>query len=312
RIKVSFYAVFYFNNWRGFIMIRNIKKILVMVAMMAWVPFAFAMSPYIKGNSLAAGDINSVMSQAETKLKAAGFNVIGAYQPKGISDSGVVVVTDKAILDTIAKIGGDVIVGAGIRVGVKSDGTLSYMNPEYWYRAYFRKNYDANQAPVKALQAHLKEALGAGEQFGGEVDQASLAKYHYMFGMEYFDDNRDLVAHESFEKAVETIRTNLAKGAGNATKVYEVIMPEKKIAVFGVAMNDQKTGDGVWVNKIEGSDNIAALPYEVFVVGNQTQALYARYRIALGWSSLKMTSFGKIMATPGNIKSTLKTVAGIE
>ena len=292
------------NSW--------MKKVLAMLAMLAWVPAAFAIAPYIKGDSVAAGDVRAVMSTVEKKLQAAGFTVIGTYQPKGIPDSGVVVVTDKPMLDTIAKIGGDVIVGAGIRVGVKSDGTVSYMNPDYWYRAYFRKNFDANQGAVKNLEGHLKQALGAGVAFGGEVDASSLPKYHYMFGMEYFDDNRDLVSYSSFDKAVETIRANLAKGEGNSSKVYEIVMPDKKIAVFGVAMNDPKTGDGAWVNKIEGSENIAALPYEIFVVGDKAQALFARYRIALGWSSLKMTSFGKIMATPGNIKSTLKTVAGAE
>ena len=288
---------------------RNYLAALVLVL---WAPFAFAMAPYIKGDNVPASDVASAMGQVEKKLQANGFTVIGKYQPKGINDSGVVIATDKAMLDTITKIGGDVIVGAALRVGVKSDGTVSYMNPEYWYRAYLRKNYDAHEAAVKGLESRLKTALGAGATFGGEVDPAKLYKYQYMFGMENFEDNRDLKTFASFDAAVDTIRANLTKGEGNTSKIYEVVIPEKKIAVFGVAMNDPKTGDGYWVNKIEGAENIAALPYEIFVVGDKAQALFARYRIALSWSSLKMTSFGKIMATPGNIKSTLKTVAGAE
>ena len=280
--------------------------------MLVWAPLALAISPYIKADSVAAGDVNAVMSQVEKKLQAGGFTVIGKYQPKGIADGGVVVVTDKAILDAVGKIGGDVIAGAALRVGVRADGSVSYMNPEYWYRAYFRSNYDANQAAVKSAEAHLKQALGAGAQFGGDVEASGLAKYHYMFGMEYIEDNRDLASYPSFEKAVETVRANLAKGAGNTSKVYEVVMADKKIAVFGVAMNDPKTGEGVWVNKIEGADHIAALPYEVFVVGDKVMGFFGRYRIALSYPALKMTSFGKIMATPGAIRSTLKTVAGAE
>lgn len=288
------------------------KKILIALAMLAWAPFALALSPYIKADSVTAGDVNAVMAQVEKKLQAGGFTVVGKYQPQGIAGNGVVIVTDKAILDAIAKIGGDVIVGAGIRVGVKADGTVSYMNPEYWYRAYFRSNYDANEAAVKGVEARLKTALGAGAAFGGDVEASKLAKYHYMFGMEYFEDNRDLATSASFEKAVETVRANLAKGAGSTAKVYEVVMADKKIAVFGVAMNDPKTGEGVWVNKIEGADHIAALPYEIFVVGDKVMGFFGRYRIALSYPALKMTSFGKIMATPGAIKSTLKTVAGAE
>ena len=291
---------------------KSIKKTVAAFALMAWAPFALAMAPYIKGDKVTGGDLTAAMAQVEKKLEANGFKIEGKYQPKGIAGSGVVVVSDKGLLDTINKIGGDVISGAAIRVGVKADGSVSYINPEYWYRAYFRSNYDANQAAVKGVEAKLKTALGAGEGFGGDVKVGDLAKYHYMFGMEYYDDNRELNKFASFEKAVETVRGNLAKGVGNTTKVYEIVMPEKKIAVFGVAMNDPKTGDGYWVNKIEGAENIAALPYEIFVVGDKAEAFFARYRIALSWSQLKMTSFGKIMATPGNIKSTLKTVAGAE
>ncbi len=288
------------------------KKILATFAMLVWAPFALAVSPYIKADSVSAGDIHAVMSQVEKKLQAGGFTVVGNYQPQGLAGNGVVIVTDKAFLDTIGKIGGDVIAGAGIRVGVKANGTVSYMNPEYWYRAYFRSHYDANEAAVKGLEARLKTAIGAGAAFGGDVKAGDLAKYHYMFGMEYFDDNRDLATSSSFEKAVETVRANLAKGVGGTAKVYEIVMADKKIAVFGVAMNDPKTGEGVWVNKIEGTDHIAALPYEVFVVGDKIMGLFGRYRIALSWPALKMTSFGKIMATPGNIRSTLKTVAGAD
>jgi hypothetical protein len=291
---------------------KSIKKSIAVCALMIWAPLALAMTPYIKGDKVSGGDLTATMTQVEGKLKANGFDVIGKYQPKGIADSGVVIVTDKALLGAIEKIGGDVIAGAAIRVGVKADGSVSYINPEYWYRAYFRDGYSANEAAVKNVESKLKTALGAGEGFGGDVKPADLAKYHYMFGMERFEDNRELNKYASFEKAVETVRANLAKGSGNTSKVYEIVMADKKIAVFGVAMNDPKTGDGYWVNKIEGTENIAALPYEIFVVGDKAEAFFGRYRIALSWSALKMTSFGKIMATPGNIKSTLKTVAGAE
>lgn len=285
------------------------NKTLATFAMVIWAPFALAISPYIQADKVAGGEVGAAMEQVEKKLQSGGFTVAGKYQPKGLADNGVIVITDKGIMDSIAKTGGDAIVGAGIRVGVKNDGTVTYMNPEYWYRAYFRTNYDANQAAVQAVESKLKQTLGSNATFGGDVPAADLPKYHYMPMMEYFDDNRDLATHASFEKAVETVRANLAKGVGNTSKVYEIVMPEKKTAVFGVAMNDPKTGEGIWVNKIEGTENIAALPYEIFVVGDKVMGFYGRYRIALSWPALKMTSFGKIMATPGNIRSTLKMVA---
>lgn len=287
----------------------KMSGLFALFALMLWSSVSFGMGPYIKGDNLPAADVAAVMGQVETKLQSAGFTVVGKYQPKGIPGHGVVVVTDKGILDAISSVGGDVIVGAGIRVGVKADGTVSYMNPEYWYRAYFRDNYSKAEAAVKAVEGKLAQTLGKGAQFGGEVDPASLGHYHYMVMMEYFEDKRKLVNHESFEKAVEAVRANLAKGVGNTAKVYEVVMADKKTAVFGVAMNDPEKGEGAWINTIEGTENIAAMPYEIFVVDGQVQALFARYRIALSWSSLTMTSFSKIITTPSYIQKTLKKVA---
>ena len=290
----------------------KMSGLFALCVMALWSSLSFGMSPYFKGDNLPAADVAVVMGSVESKLQSAGFTVIGKYQPTGIPGHGVVVVTDKGILDAIRAVGGDAIAGAGIRVGVKADGSVSYMNPEYWYRAYFRDNYSKAEAAAKAVETKLGQALGKGQQFGGEVDTGKLAKYNYMFGMEDFDDNRELKKHESFEKAVEAVRASLAKNDGGTAKVYEVVMADKKIAVFGVAMNDPKTGEGAWVNKIEGTENIAALPYEVFVVGDQVEAFFARYRIALAWSALKMTSFAKIMSTPANIKKTLQKVSGEE
>jgi hypothetical protein len=86
-------------------------------------------------------------------------------------------------------------------------------------------------------------------------------------------------------------------------------MPDQKIAVFGVAMNDPNDGEGWWVNKI-GSDHMAGLPYEIFVVDNKVYALYARYRIALAWPALGMGQFMGIMSAPELIRTTLTRVAG--
>lgn len=286
------------------------KKILGVFFLMVWAPLAFAITPYISGDKVTAGDVNAVMGQVEKKLAAEGFTVVGKYSPKGVSTHGVVVVTDKGILDAIHGVGGATIVGAGVRVGVKIDGSVSYQNPDYWYRAYFRKQFSSAEPAVKAMQSKLQKSLGAGKGFGGDESAGDLPNYKYMIGMEKFDsDKNDLKSHGSFEAAVKTIQDNLAKGTNKTSKVYEVVMADKKIAVFGVAMNDAKTGDGIWVNKI-GADHIAAMPYEIYVVGNKASALYGRYRIALGWPNLGMGTFMKISDSPDEILETLTGVAG--
>jgi hypothetical protein len=160
------------------------------------------------------------------------------------------------------------------------------------------------------VQTRLAKALGEGQGFGGDVAEGDLANYRYMFGMERFDSaNSELKVHASFEEALKVVQENLSKGVGNTHRDYEVLMPEQKIAVFGVAMNDPKDGEGLWVNKI-GADNIAGLPYELFIVGNKVYATYARYRIALAWPALGMGQFMGIISTPEAIRNTLVRVAG--
>jgi hypothetical protein len=96
---------------------------------------------------------------------------------------------------------------------------------------------------------------------------------------------------------------------GTTSRVYEVLMPEKKMAVFGVAMNSQSEGENWWVNKI-GADHMAGLPYELFIVDNKVYATYARYRIALAWPALGMGQFMGIINAPEAIRNTLTHVAG--
>ena len=286
------------------------RKFLFALVLIGFTPLSWALSPYFQGSKVAAGEVPAVFTQVEAKLSKAGFNVVGKYAPAGLMGSGVIVVTDKGLLDVVRKLGGASIVGAPIRIGVKADGSVSYMNLEYWLRAYFRKQYPSAEKTVKATQAKLRKALGAGKPFGGDVDAKDLADYQYMFGMEGFEsDKNELIENVSFNDAIKTIQDNLARGAAKTSKVYEIIMPDKQIAVFGVAMNDPKEGEGWWV-KTAGVENIAALPYEIYVVNNKAGHLFARYRIALGWPAVGMGSFMRIVEAPNIIHGTLTEVAG--
>ena len=286
------------------------KRLLAFIATLVWANFAWALSPYFYGDRLPPGDVRSLMSQVEGKLANAGFTVVGKYAPTGLPGLGVVVVTDKDLLSAIHTMGGASIVGAPIRIGVKADGTVSYLNIEYWERAFFRKQYPLADKAVNAAQTRLAKALGRGKPFGGDVARKDLADYQYMFGMEGFNSDKNMVMEQlAFEDAVKTVRDNLAKGVSQTAKVYEVVMPDKQVAVFGVAMNDPKEGEGWWVKTI-GTDNIAAMPYEIYVVGNKTNHLFARFRIALGWPDVGMGDFMRIVEAPGVIRDTLTAVAG--
>ena len=274
------------------------------------VPKVLALSPYVHGEKVECVEITACVNRVEQKLKGAGFELLGIHYPRGLEQFAVVVVTDKAWLGTIRALGGSAIIGAGIRVGVKADGRVSYINPEYWFRAYFQKNYERQRAAVDRLEKRLAHALGNQSYFGGQVPAVDLAKYRYMIGMERFDSDKSMLySHPSFDVALKTVRQNLAKGMNHTSQVYEVVMPEQKIAVFGVAMNGPTSGEQHWVKR-NGVENIAALPWEIFIVNGRVYALYGRYRTALAWPTLGLGDFMRISDHPDTVQAMLTAIAG--
>jgi hypothetical protein len=286
------------------------KQLLLGAALLCAAQLSLALSPYTQASKLPAAELSAQLAQVEKKLQAEGFTVLGRHTPKGVAGRASLVVSDPAMLAAIRAGGASSsIVSAAIRVGVGSDGNVSYMNPDYWYRAYLRGKFAASQEAVKSVQQRLVKALGEGAGFGGDVPQAELTDYRYMFGMERFDSaNSELSSHASFDEALKAVQGNLAKGLGDTRQVYEVVMADKKMALFGVAMNSSSDGEGWWVNKI-GADHPAALPYELFIVDNKVYALYARYRIALAWPALGMGQFMGIVNAPDVIRNTMVRLA---
>lgn len=294
-------------------MLKNLAGVFCATVLLATANLAWAISPYIQAESVKPAEAAKVADEVEGKLKGAGFQVVGRYYPRQLKDYCVVVATDEGMLNEIRALGGSSIVAAAIRVGVKSDGSITYANPDYWYRAYFRGQFGKAEKSVRDVQEKLARTLGAGMGFGGDETAHDLPRYRYILGMERFDSDKNKLAEfVSFDQAVKTVRDNLAKGVANTSKVYEVVMPEEKLAVFGVAMNDATLGDGRWLSKIGGQDSIAALPYELFIVNNTANALYGRYRIALSYPDLSMGHFMRIVSTPNEIRNAMTTVAGGE
>jgi hypothetical protein len=273
----------------------------------------WAIAPYIQGDSVAAGSPQSVATAVEGKLKKGGFKVVGKYFPKGLTGFGVVIATDDAMLDVVGSVGGEAVLGAAIRIGVKADGSIAYTNPDYWYRAYFRKSFAKKEDAVKALQGRLQEALGAGKGRGGDESAASLSNYRYMIGMERLDSSKnELNEFGSYAEALKVVRENLAKGVGKTSKIYEVVLSDRKLAVFGVAMNDGDSSDGEWLKRIDMQNSVAGLPYELYIVDKQVGAPHARFRIALAFPDVGMGQFMRISTLPNAILDTLGSVAGAE
>ena len=295
-----------------------LNKYLLLTLLLLGVSNAMAddvkLKPFILA-SKGAGTIAEKSTQAKTALGAAGFSVVGDYSP--YAGAEILVVTNDELKKNAAEseYGG---FGAIQRVAVtkvNNEIQVSYTNPVYMANAYRMKG------DLSDVSAKLAAALGKVEEFGSAQGMTArqARKYHYMFGMEYFNEPSELAEYSSYEEAARSVDAKLSSNKNGITKVYRVDIPGKQETVFGVAMKgateaDQYMDDKYIMNEIDFHDirSTAHLPYEVLVSGNKVYALYARFRIAINFPDLSMMgkhSFMNIMKTPNAIRDVLqKTV----
>ena len=306
---------------------RLIKRIFVafllpgvmLVSLAGAVQAAEYFKPFVLG-SRGPGDFGAKVQATKDALKAAGFQILGEYTPYEntfVDKAHVIVVTN----DELKKAAGMTEYGgfaAPWRVGVTKVGDeiqVAYPNPAYIANAYRLK------ADLNGVSEALKGALGAQEEFGAKkgLTARKLRKYHYTFGMEYFDNPYELAEYKSHKEAVAAIENNLAQGVAGVTKVYRLDLPNN-VTVFGVArkapseaerdMDEQYIMTEVDFDELKGT---AYLPYEMMVYGNKVVALHMRFRMAVHYPDLKMmgkNSFMNIMPSPNAIQKALTAAAG--
>jgi len=281
------------------------------------------LKPFVLAATIENGDISTVSKGTREKLLNAGFEVIGEYAP--YQDANILVISNQSLRDLAARSarGG---YGAALRVSITSNNgkiELAYTNPLYWTSSY------RMQTGVDAIAQQLKSALGHETQFGsGELSLTAkdLRKYHYTFMMEYFDDPSLLNYFDSHQQAVATVRKNLADRVAASTQIFELpLAPDsngKQMTLFGVGLvgtdQDDCSSDRHIMGKIDKSSprHTAHLPYEILVYGDQAEALFGRFRIAISWPHLPMmasdtgATFFSIMCAPGAIEDALMKIAG--
>jgi len=272
------------------------------------------LKPFVLG-SRGPGTVAEKTTVVKSALIAQGFTIAGEYAP--YPEAMVIVATNDELKSTAAKSerGG---FGAMVRVSVtkvKDEVQVAYVNPVYMANAY------RMQGDLADVAANLAAALGKQEEFGAKGLKAKkLRSYHYMMGMEYFNEPSMLAEYGSFEEAAAAVESGLAAGRGGVTRVYRIDVPEKKEAVFGVALKgatevDKYMDDRFIMSEIDFKDirSTAHLPYEILVSGNKVYALYARFRIATSFPDLSMmgsNSFMHIMKSPEAIRKALTHAAG--
>jgi hypothetical protein len=252
-----------------------------------------------------------VVSEVKSKLQNAGFELLTDYRPYDGASALVVSSSDLKALSNESKLSG---FAATLRVGVNQveDGVqVSYLNPEYLGKAY------RIESDMGTYTQALAATLGEGEAFGSRkgLTEKKLRKYHYTFGMEYFDDPYVLGVFSSQQEGLDAVRTGLANNTVGVSSLYEVTLDRANSALFGVSMvgegEDDKYHDDAYQMSIvdfKEHKSSAYLPYQVLVVDGEVLALHMRFRMAVHFPDLSMMgkhSFMTLMPSPKAIHGAL-------
>ena len=271
------------------------------------------LSPYYKVVSK-KGSITEISDEVKILLQENGFDVIGQYRPENKEKFFVMAFTNQRLQEVTLKVKDRGTLASIFRVGfVDTDGevTVSIINPDYLFYGYLRDEADTYQKELSEISNQIRTTFskmgGDMTPFGGELSIEDLKEYHYMMMMPYFDDPVELNEFSSFSEGVNTIRKNLDAKKGNTLKVYELILEDHEIAIFGVGLLDIEEGEVDFLPVI-GESHIAAMPYEIILQGKEATMLHGKFRFALFWPELSLGEFMKISSTPGNVEDFMEAL----
>ncbi len=306
-------------------MLKKCSGLLAAIVLSGLTSTSFAadfVKPFVLANTT-SGDVASVATATKEKLSGVGFEIVGSNSPyEGVTN---IIFTSEALKSaaTQSERGG---YGAAMRASITKVGDeiqVTYTNPIYWANAYrLSSNLDG-------VTTKLATALGAGKPFGTgdkELTADDMRGYNYTFMMEHFDDPSHLGSYDSHADAVAAVEKNLAAGKAGTSQAYKISLGKDtegtEMTLFGVVLGgtgpEDCSGDKYIMDQIDRSEirHSAHLPYELLVYGDEVEALFGRFRIALSWPHLPMmasetgATFMSIMCAPGSIEDALKAVGG--
>ena len=293
---------------------KLIKFALVVSFLFSFCGLSYAedeLPPYFKVVTLEM-QISDAAEIVNKALTNGGFEILGDYHPESKPGLYVVAYTRNDLQQICLKKNDRGILASILKIGfIEKDGKVevSMINPMYIFYAYLGDDADKYHKELQNIDSDIKASLSnVGKQFtpfGGSEEADDLKKYRFMAFMPRFTDPVELNEFSSFNEGLTTINKNLRAGKGNTKKIYELVFPDKKIAVFGIGLLDPEEGEAHFL-PIIGEENIAAMPYEIILQGNEASMFHGKYRFALHWPELSMGKFMKIMSTPGDVEDFMK------
>jgi len=259
------------------------------------------------------GGVNDLVQEISKKLEASGFELIGTYDVANNDQMQVLCFTSDELQKITSSYSDRGALAAVFKIGVrKAEGNveLSLLNPNYMFYAYFGEDYKLQASALGELDKQAKEILssyGKLISFGGELELDDLKEYHYKVMMPYFSDPIELEEYDSFQAGLSYIKEQIAQSGADINLVYELVIPEKQMAVFGIGLADAEKGEAGFL-PIIGERHIAAMPYEIILQNKEATMLHGKFRFALYWPELTMSEFMKIMSAPGDVEDAMESI----
>ena len=274
------------------------------------------LKPYILGAECGKS-LNEAKALVKTNLQAQGLKVLGEYQAASDAKRWVIIISNSDLTNAVKKEKGLTGFAAALRIALTVEGDkvmISYTNPTYWGNAYFGDDFDKVSSLYKSfdnkvIAAMKKSGKYVGTQFGSKkgLSVDKVRDYQYMFGMPDFDDVVELGDFDSYAAAKQKVESNLKKGLNGLKLIYSIEIPGTELKLYGIALS-ASNGEKEFLPIIDlgTPKHTAFLPYEILVKGDEVIMLHGRYRIALAFPDLAMSTFSKIMSTPGYIEDMME------
>jgi len=257
---------------------------LIFVTLLAIPSYAADLSTYFDGTY-------SDIETSKAKLEKAGFTIVGTtkVEKKGLYNS-IVFTNNK--LKSVANVNGRGFLATMKLLVDDKNKKVRITNPDYFARAYMQGDY--KEAMLKPVTEALEKVFGPLNGSDDKLDVNSIGKYHFMFGMPYYEDVMELGKGTTSEL--------VAKAEKNAKKAY-IFTLKLSDDRYLVAV-DLKKRTKKFVKKI-GLHNGAILPYTILIENGKAVAMNPKYYIALSYPLLSMTEFTTIATVPGAIEKEL-------
>ncbi len=241
--------------------------------------------------------IDVLANEVKARLTKEAFDIIGDYNPS--INTRVIVFTNTFLKRLVRKqVNASYLVG--LRVAMTKVGSqvqVSYTNPVYFGYAFRVK------ADLEGLENKLVKTLGKERAFGSRkgLTKSKLKRYHYSFGMEYFDEPLSIRQFSNHRKALKVIEQGFKERRGETKKVYRVDIPGKNITIYGVSITAGAGADTTLMNLIDyyKLKHTAHFPYELVVIDGKVEALHPRFRIAITYPDTRMAGKGSFMSIMG-------------